>query len=258
MLFSIQAYIEEYLASKNITDTDGYAVKLANLYYFNRLNYDNLNFTNKVNRIHSLIFYSNSISDRRAFIQILVNRVDYFFKASLEKNINTFPGGTIDELKKIQQKPKLTIEFLLSEFSKATEARAIDAFWISRIKGNLRQKPEKIGQTLFTLFAMGTLLNRPGLALREFQSGIGYVDVGIIFCSILHLVEIKVMVKDFTGTSQLDQYMASENRPEGSLLVFDTLIPEKKIVLPKEIPCSSGIIKVYKVDINPIPPSRVK
>lgn len=168
-----------------------------------------------------------------------------------------FPGGTEIEKKKILQVPKLTIEILLNEFRNATEARAIDAFWISRKLGTLRKKPEKIAQSLFALFTKGIFLNRSDIVLREFQSGIGFVDVGIIFSSTLHLVEIKILTDRFSGLGQLEQYMKTEKRPEGSLLIFDSLRPDKKIDLPALINITTGVIKVYKVDINPQLPSRL-
>ena len=145
---------------------------------------------------------------------------------------------------------------MLNDFCHSIESRAINSFWNSRKKGNIRQNPEMIAQDLFSLFVAGTLVNRSGIQLKEFQSGIGFVDFGIIFSSILHLVEIKVLTKQFQGPSQLEQYMKNENRREGSLLVFDARDYRKKTCLPKRIDTQSGIIKVYQVDINPLPPSR--
>jgi len=49
--------------------------------------------------------------------------------------------------------------------------------------------------------------------------------------------------------------METERRNKGSLLVFDTLKPGSKLRLPKSIKTEAGIIKVYRVDINPIRPS---
>lgn len=100
-------------------------------------------------------------------------------------------------------------------------------------------------------------MNRSGIVLREFQSGIGFVDIGIIFSSTLHLVEIKVITDDFTGLSQLEQYMKTEKRQEGSLLIFDSLKPDKKIDLPTCINSSAGVVNIYRVDINPRPPSSL-
>lgn len=255
MLFTIQTYIEEYLSNRNMTDSDGYAIHLANLYFYHRSNTEDALFLNKVGRIRTILFLNNAIGNRKGFELALIHRLDNKFKKKLGSNSTYFPGGTELEKEKLQHLHKLTIDILLNEFKHAIESRAIDAFWISRIKGILRQRPEKIGQALFALFTKGTLINRPGMVLREFLSGIGFVDVGIILSSIIHLVEIKVLTGDFTGLNQLEQYMKTENRQEGSLLIFDSLKPDAKIDLPAHISISAGLVKVYWVDINPRPPS---
>ena len=36
MLFTIQAYLEDYISHRTYQDTDGYAVSLANLYFHQR------------------------------------------------------------------------------------------------------------------------------------------------------------------------------------------------------------------------------
>jgi len=80
----------------------------------------------------------------------------------------------------------------------------------------------------------------------------------VMFTSVLHLVELKVLTGTFTGPEQLEQYMKTERRREGSLLVMDAVKPNDKQALPKTISTPSGIIKVYPVDINPIAPSDLK
>jgi hypothetical protein len=257
MLFTIQTYLEEYLNKRNIVDSDGYAVRLANLYFYYRSEQEELLFLNKVRRIKTVLFSNNGIVNRKEFELSLIQRLDKRYKKKLITNNPLFPGGTDLEKEKLRNLPKLTIEILLNEFCDAIEARAVDAFWVSRKKGTLQHKPEKIGQTLLSLFAKGALLNRSGLVLREFQSGIGFVDVGIIFSSTLHLVEIKIITDDFTGLGQLEQYMKTEKRREGSLLIFDSLEPDRKINLPLNIKTSIGMVKVYRVEINPSPPSSL-
>ncbi len=257
MLFTIQTYLEEYLSKRNMVDSDGYAIRLANLYYYYRSNTEDALFFSKVGHIKTVLFLNNSIENRKEFEQSLIRRLDNKYKRKLGSNNSHFPGGTELEREKLLRLPKLTIDILLNEFSDATEARAIDAFWVSRKQGTLQHRPEKIAQSLFSLFTKGALLNRPGIVLREFQSGIGFVDVGIIFSSTLHLVEIKVLTDDFTGLSQLEQYMKTEKRQEGSLLIFDSLKPDKKKDLPLRIPTSAGLVKIYRVDINPHPPSSL-
>jgi hypothetical protein len=156
----------------------------------------------------------------------------------------------------LQVAPRRTVSNLLREFKHAVEARAIDVFWQSRKKGNLRPKPEEIAQALFAVFTKGVLGDR-GIVLREMNSGIGFVDIGVIFSSTLHLIEVKVLTGKFEGPEQLEQYMKTERRNEGSLLLVDTLESGNKLYLPELIHTSSGIIKVYQIDINPVPPSSL-
>ncbi len=168
-----------------------------------------------------------------------------------------FPGGTQVERKRLQSLPRVTIGELINKYKLAIEARAVDSFWLSRKKGQLRRRPEKIAQSHFALFTKGVLDGRAGIVLREFSSGIGVVDIGVIFYSTLHLVEMKILKAKFTGAEQLEQYMRTEGRNEGHLLVIDTLKPSSKFELPARFESSSGTIKVYRVDVNPIPPSSL-
>jgi hypothetical protein len=257
MLFTIQAYLEEYFSKRNLVDSDGYAVRLANLYFYRRSSMDASQFLRKVKRIRTVLFVNNGIMNRAEFERMLISRLDSQFKKKLETNKSSFPGGTELERKKLQRLPRITIGALLKEFKHAVEARAIDAYWVSRKRGDLRPKPEKIVQTQFALFTWGVLYNRPGIILREVSSGIGFVDIGVVFSSTLHLVEIKVLTGQFTGAEQLEQYMITEGRNEGSLLIVDALEPGNKLDLPSLIDTSSGTIKVYRVDINPPCPSSL-
>jgi hypothetical protein len=256
MLFTIQAYLEDYLNKRNLIDPDGYAVRLANLYFYQRSRMETPQFLRKVGRIRTVIFANNGIQDRAEFEKMLIDRLDKQFKKKLEIDNPTFPGGTESERKRLQRLPRRTIGNLLGEFKHAIEARAIDVFWQSRKKGKLRPNPEKIAQALFAVFTKGVLGNR-GILLREISSGIGFVDIGVMFTSTLHLVEVKVLTGKFEGPEQLDQYMKAERRNEGSLLIIDALEPGNKLDLPESIHSPSGIIKVYLVDINPNPPSSL-
>jgi hypothetical protein len=256
MLFTIQAHLEDYLNKRNLADSDGYAVQLANLYFHHRPNMDTDVFLRKVRRIRTVFFANNGIRDRAQFEKALVDRLDRRFKKKLDAHNLSFPGGVEVEKKRLQRLHRRSIKTLLLEFKRAVEARAIDGFWRSRKKGNLMPNPERIAQTNFALFAMGVLGDR-GILLREMGSGIGFVDIGVVFSSTLHLVEIKVLTHKFVGPAQLEQYMKIEGRKEGSLLVIDTRQPENKLDLPDTVKTPSGIIKIYPVDVNPPPPSSL-
>jgi len=255
MLFTIQAYLEDYLNKRNLLDSDGYAVRLANLYFHHRPIMDIDVFLQKVRRIRTVIFANNGIGNRAEFEKALVDRLDRQFKKKLNTHNPSFPGGVEAEKKRLQHSRR-SIEALLAEFKQAVEARAIDGFWLSRTKGRLMPNPERIAQTNFALFAIGVLGDR-GILLREMGSGIGFVDIGVIFSSTLHLVEIKVLTQKFLGPAQLEQYMKTEGRSKGSLLVIDTLPPKNKLDIPEEVNTPSGMIRVYRVDVNPPPPSSL-
>ena len=96
------------------------------------------------------------------------------------------------------------------------------------------------------------------LVLREFASGVGFVDIGIVLSQVLHIVELKVLVKSFRGPAQLEQYMISEDRREGWLVVLDTRPEKRKTNLPEVMPTKQGPIKILIVDINPTAPSKKK
>jgi hypothetical protein len=254
MLFAIQAYLEDYLARRNLVDSDGYAVRLANLYFYHRSSMSTAAFLRKVRRIRTVIFVNNGIDNRAEFERALIDRLDKNFKKKFGNHDLTFPGGTELERKRIQKLPKRTVGALLKEFKFAVEARAIDVFWQSRKQGKLQPNPEKIAQTQFVLFTVGVLRNR-GIVFREISSGIGFVDIGLVFSSTLHLIEVKVLTAKFEGAAQLERYMRTERRNEGSLLIIDSRAPNNKLDLPEVIRTPSGIIKVYQVDINPPLPS---
>jgi hypothetical protein len=86
----------------------------------------------------------------------------------------------------------------------------------------LKNRPEKLGQELFGVFARTKLAAR-GSAIREGTSGIGFVDVLVTFSSgLVHVVELKMLKgKDVPGPVQLATYMNHKRRREGWLVLFD-------------------------------------
>ena len=146
------------------------------------------------------------------------------------------------------------MDALLSEFKKMIEARGIDSFWISRTKGQLRLRAETIAQVLLAAFAKGVIGN-DGFVLREFGSGIWFVDVGVSFGSVLHLIELKVLkAGKFTGASQLATYMETEERKKGWLVIIDAR-KRQSATIPAKVRTSTGSIAVIVVNVNPAPPS---
>lgn len=143
---------------------------------------------------------------------------------------------------------------LLSEFKKAVESRAVDAFWDSRRKGRLRSRPEKIAQGLLAVFARG-VVGKGGLVLREVASGIGFVDVGVSFGGVLHLIELKILKGQLIGANQLASYMRAESRGEGWLVLIDVRQDQKQDEVPPRIRTSVGSIRTLRIDVNPVVPS---
>ena len=257
MLFEIQGYIQDYFNKLNLTDSDGYAVHLANDYFNRRKTESDEEIVTSFLAIRTVFFSSNAIDSKHDFIVRLLKRIDGRFKKKFLTMQLDFPGGIEAEKEKFRSVPDLSVEALLTEFVRATESRAIDSFWQSRKKGLLRRKPEKIGQSLFAVFAKGALLDRSGIIIREFQSGIGFVDVGLILGEVLNVIEIKVVNSKFTGYNQLARYMRNESLNVGYLLIFDGRTFGKKTAIPNVLKVQEGIINVYVGDINPEVPSSM-
>ena len=165
-----------------------------------------------------------------------------------------FPGGVVQEAKRLGQQRR-SIRKLLESFKSAVEARAIDSFWQSRKKGNLRRRPEVIAQSLLSLFAMG-VVGDSGLVMREVSSGIGFVDVQIQFSSVPHLIEVKILKGDFQGVDQLADYLRTENRSVGWLVQIDVRPSNSKATIPAKLTQASMTIHVITIDVNPPVPSR--
>ena len=256
MLFTIQAYLEDYFSHRNLRDPDGYAVLLANFYFHRRSALSDVDFLRQMRRIKTVFFENNSIGGRPEFERSLLERLDKRFKKKVTLGDPGFPGGTDVEKRRLQNHPRRTVQLLLREFKHAVEAKAIDSFWLARTKRKLRQRPEKIAQSLFAVFAMNVLGDN-GIVLREVASGIGFIDVEVILSRVLHIVELKVLTDDLVGLDQLEQYMRTERRSRGYLLVIDALPPDKKQILPTTVKTQSGIISLISVDVNPCPPSRL-
>ena len=142
---------------------------------------------------------------------------------------------------------------LLSEFKRAVEARAVDAFWKSRKKHRLRSRPEKIAQGLLAVFAKG-VVGIDGLVLREIASGIGFVDVGVSFAGVLHLIELKVLKGQLTGANQLATYMRTEGKGRGWLVLIDARRNRHPDTVPVRIDTPAGPIRTLMVDVNPTAP----
>ncbi len=80
MLFSIQAYIEDYIILRNLRDTDGYAVQVASLYFHNRASLGDPELLRRIRRIRTVFFSNNSIAHRAEFEKLMLKHLDRKFK----------------------------------------------------------------------------------------------------------------------------------------------------------------------------------
>lgn len=251
MIFSVQRYIEDYLSRRSLSDVDQYAVKIANLYAKRRSELEYDGFLRAMKKIRTVLFKNASSVARADFEKRLLELLDKNFK---KKRFDDFPfPGGVREKRALSRKRK-TIQRLLLSFKIAVCSRAVDAIWDSRTRGKLKKKPESIAQGLLAVFFRGILENS-GLVLREFASGTGFVDVGIVLSNVLHLIEIKILKGKLTGIEQLATYMKQESRNAGFLVVFDVRPPAKKTDLPKVFNLKEGVVRVIVIDVHPTKPS---
>ena len=106
MLFTIQTYLEEYLSKRNLVDSDGYAISVANLYFYHRTGTEVKEFLRRVRRTRTVLFVNKGIRDSAGFERTLVSRLDSRFKKKLEApNPFSFPGGTETEKQRLERYP---------------------------------------------------------------------------------------------------------------------------------------------------------
>lgn len=254
MIFSVQHYVEDYFHRRNLSDVDQYAVHIANC-FADSTDETEGQLLKSIHRIRTTFYRNNPHLDRIEFESSLIRLLRARYKKKVR--ISEFPGGIREEQYLLRTKRRTTIQFITRGFALAVEARAVDSFWESRTQGRLRSRAEKIGQSLFVLFAKGVLAHhRTAVVLREMFSGVGFVDVGVTIGGRIHLVEMKLLRSGFTGASQLDAYMRTEARQRGWLICFDARPPSKRDTIPLSIGTPSGMITVIPIDINPITPSR--
>jgi hypothetical protein len=255
MIFSIQRFIEDYLQRRNLSDVDQYAIRVANSFADLMHQPKDEEIIKSVHRIRTVFFQNNSNLHRNDFEAGLVQLLRSRFKKKVQ--FEEFPGGVEAERRVLLRQPRITIQSIIQGFVRAVESRAIDTFWQSRKKNKLAKRPEKIGQALFAVFTKGAIGDRKSsLVLREVSSGIGFVDIGVVIGHGIHLIEMKLITSTFTGVSQLETYMKSENRKHAWLVFFDARPQTKRSPVPNSIKTPSGTISVIAVDINPTPPSQ--
>ncbi len=259
MVFSIQRFLEDLIAAGRHADPDQYAIALANLYDRRRREGSRRDFLGAMRGLRTSFFRVNRL-DRAEFEEHLAKALDRRFKKKLHEN----PGPSVpvdfeSDLRAagraVRRANRRTIRALLQGYAHAVESSGVGMFWDSRTKGHLKRKPESIAQDSLAV-AVKLVLGSDGLVLREFQSGVGFVDVGIVM-SALHIVEMKILKSGtFTGAEQLAHYLRLEHRREGWLVVIDARPPAKKTPFPAKVALGgSRTAHVIVADINPVVPS---
>ena len=115
---------------------------------------------------------------------------------------------------------------------------------------HLADQSEKIAPVPSDCLREG-VIGSDGIVLREIASGIGFVDVGVSFGGMLHLIELKILKKQVTGANQLANYMRTEGRNRGWLVLIDTRGNRHQDVVPVRIDTVAGLIMTVVVDVNP-------
>ncbi len=253
MIFSVQRFLEDHFERRGFTDVDQYAVRVASV--FDRLGprASEETLARKLGRLRTAFFRRNHDLDRKDFeARLAATLRRRFQRITNDASFKRLERGLAPARARFRARRR-SIAALLSEFKRAVEARAIDAFWDSRKKHRLRPRPEKIAQGLLAVFAKGVVGN-DGLVLREIASGIGFVDVGVSFGRVLHLIELKILKGRLTGAHQLATYMQTEGRGEGWLVLIDVRQHRNLDAVAARLDTSAGPIRTLLVDVNPAAP----
>ncbi|MGO9589798.1 MAG: hypothetical protein ACLP3K_07100 [Candidatus Acidiferrales bacterium] len=259
MIFAVQRCLEDYFNQCGCGDPDLYALTLAELFDERRGGKSAKQFLAAMGRIRTIFYRRNSKLRRNSFERKVLSLLDSRFKKKRPEFVSVGVAERIEASgNRLARLPRLTIRTLLQEFKNAVEANSINSFWESRPRGKLRRRAEKGMQELFGFFANVRLKGR-GLALKEVEIGIGFVDFVVVFSPRSpHVVELKILKgRDLPGPRQLAVYMSQMTRTEGWLVLFDARKMANRTAIPAVIRNSAGTINVVTIDLNPIPPSKL-
>jgi hypothetical protein len=255
MIFAIQRYLEDYFVRRGLADVDQYAISVANVVERHLGEADETALTQALARIRTAFYSRNRALRRREFESELATSLRAKFKKKVDdRTLYQFEQSLAGARLRLFRKRR-SIGALLREFKSAVQALGIDSFWTSRKRGILEPRPEKNAQALLAVFARGTIGLR-GVVLREFGCGVGFVDIGICFGGVLHLVELKVFRGGaLKGASQLETYMRTERRKSGWLVIIDASTIRPRLGVPPRILTTEGSIATLVIDVNPSAPS---
>jgi hypothetical protein len=257
MIFSVQRFVEDYFSRRSWDDSDQFAVAIANLYVSKRYKTSEVGFSAALGRIRTVFYKRNGIKDKKDFGRVLLRELDRkFLKKKDQLDPDTvFAGGLKAEKRAVKKLKRKRMHALLKQFSLALRSKAINAFWVSRKKGRLRQRPEAIAHSLLAMF-LAAVLDGRGALFTEVGSGTGYVDLVVTLSRVAHLIEVKVLTRKFEGPNQLASYMEMESRREGWLVVLDARPVNQQTSIQEKFVLPAGIVNTVVVNLNPVAPSR--
>lgn len=172
-----------------------------------------------------------------------------------EENETPVPTGML-----VSAKHEERFRDLLNRFKRSVERDEFEAFWDSRSRGRLKQKPEEIARSLLTAFVKG---KSEDFVAKEVPVGGGRVDVLVVRDGDVYPIEIKmwrgreyVMV----GLEQILEYVKNqEDVKEGYYLVFDPRSRKKgENTLNASYSRGNRVVRVISIDINPPAPSKME
>lgn len=255
MIFSVQRFMEDYFARRGLTDADQYAIRVANVFGRMSSRGTQEGLLRDLSRIRTAFYRQNRQIQRREFERELAVKLRARFKKKRTDRVTDNFQDALGPTRARLRRKRRSIAVLLTEFKRAVESRAVDAFWDSRKQNVLRPRPEKIAQALLAVFAKG-VLGTSGLVLREISSGIGFVDVGVTFGDVLHLIELKILKRrQIPGFNQLATYMKTEGRRKGWLVLIDSRHERDGVAIPLRMATPQGPIIVVVIEVNPTPPN---
>ncbi len=213
---------------------------------------------NRLSRDSTNFIYKSQLTSRRTDLARCLLEAKYI-ETSLEIRLN--------ELLQQDEKQRSFVDELL-EFEKTIKARCIEIFWKKRTECIFTDNPEQKAQDLFVAYFAAKL--KIHAVIKEFKSGIGFIDVAVDYKNKRYLVEIKMLggkkpgthydkkhVKD--GVPQLFKYLETEELSEGFLIILDGRSPQNKEPFNGDKLQQNGItIFVIIIDINPPKPSSLQ
>ncbi len=144
----------------------------------------------------------------------------------------------------------------LIKFRDIVERNCINAFWTSRIKEDLKPRPEEIGKSLLvTFFHASEFYTYIG---TENEEGVGMCDVLTISKknekNIFELKIVKSKADIEKGIKELVYYLSKEKLKEGFLILFDTRKLSHKI--KESVVKDNKKINLFLLKINETAPSK--